>query len=64
MGDSNAIRQPAAMSQVATEFMPSLNEGTLLFMPVTLPGVFGGSLAVVPPLRPYEASSEHGGQWI
>jgi hypothetical protein len=52
------------MSQVATEFMPSLNEGTLLFMPMTLPGVFGGSLAVVPPLRPYEASSEHGGQWI
>jgi len=27
------------MSQVGTEFMPSLNEGTLLFMPVTLPGL-------------------------
>jgi len=27
------------ISQVGTEFMPSLNEGTLLFMPVTLPGL-------------------------
>jgi Cu(I)/Ag(I) efflux system membrane protein CusA/SilA len=27
------------MSQVGTEFMPPLNEGTLLFMPVTLPGL-------------------------
>jgi Cu(I)/Ag(I) efflux system membrane protein CusA/SilA len=27
------------MSQVGTEFMPTLNEGTLLFMPVTLPGL-------------------------
>ncbi len=27
------------MSQVGTEFMPSLNEGTLLFMPVTVPGL-------------------------
>ena len=26
-------------SQLGTEFMPSLNEGTLLFMPVTLPGL-------------------------
>ncbi len=26
--------------------------------------VFGCGLAVVPSLRPYEASSEHGGQWI
>jgi len=27
------------MSQLGSEFMPSLNEGTLLFMPVTLPGL-------------------------
>jgi len=27
------------MSKLGTEFMPSLNEGTLLFMPVTLPGL-------------------------
>lgn len=27
------------MAQLGTEFMPSLNEGTLLFMPVTLPGL-------------------------
>jgi Cu(I)/Ag(I) efflux system membrane protein CusA/SilA len=26
-------------SQLSSEFMPSLNEGTLLFMPVTLPGL-------------------------
>ncbi len=26
-------------SRLGTEFMPSLNEGTLMFMPVTLPGV-------------------------
>ncbi len=29
--------QPA--SQLGSEFMPSLNEGTLMFMPVTLPGL-------------------------
>lgn len=27
------------VSQLGSEFMPSLNEGTLLFMPVTLPGL-------------------------
>ncbi|MBI5888534.1 MAG: efflux RND transporter permease subunit [Deltaproteobacteria bacterium] len=27
------------LSRLGTEFMPALNEGTLLFMPVTLPGV-------------------------
>ncbi|MEI9899438.1 MAG: efflux RND transporter permease subunit [Hyphomicrobium sp.] len=27
------------MTQVGSEFMPNLNEGTLLFMPTTLPGV-------------------------
>jgi Cu(I)/Ag(I) efflux system membrane protein CusA/SilA len=27
------------MSRLGSEFMPSLNEGTLLFMPVTLPGL-------------------------
>ena len=27
------------MSQLGSEFMPNLNEGTLLFMPVTLPGL-------------------------
>ena len=27
------------ISKLGTEFMPSLNEGTLLFMPVTLPGL-------------------------
>jgi Cu(I)/Ag(I) efflux system membrane protein CusA/SilA len=27
------------LSQVGSEFMPTLNEGTLLFMPVTLPGL-------------------------
>lgn len=25
--------------QLGTEFMPSLNEGTLLYMPTTLPGI-------------------------
>ncbi|MFX8554374.1 efflux RND transporter permease subunit, partial [Acinetobacter baumannii] len=27
------------LEQLGTEFMPSLNEGTLLFMPTTLPGI-------------------------
>ena len=32
-----ATAWPAA--QLGSEFMPSLNEGTLLYMPVTLPGL-------------------------
>ena len=27
------------MTQVGSEFMPNLNEGTLLYMPTTLPGL-------------------------
>ena len=37
IGIFGATAWPA--SQLGTEFMPSLNEGTLLFMPVTLPGL-------------------------
>ena len=37
-GDIGGERLPSAPARVS-EFMPSLNEGTLLYMPTTLPGI-------------------------
>lgn len=41
-------------NRLGSEFMPPLDEGTLLYMPSTLPGILGdGGAAVAPDAGPH-----------